>query len=682
MKDHFQRAYACYEQGDFIKAIKFCRREIKANPENLNAILILAAAHAQSGQLNTSIKLLRDAGRRWPTETVVHTNLATALFQSGALDDAIREFHTASQLSPNDPECLNNYAACLLVAQVNFDEAEMVLRKAISLSPYFADALYNYGILHRKLKRPLEAIDFFEQALKQKPHDIKILNSLGDAYDDIGQVDQAINTYKGILKVVPDYVPALWGACLSLPIIYLSETEIADWREKYCVGLDRFLNSIDLENSNQVDMAYQAITARTNFYLPYQGQNDLDPQKLFGTFIWKINEKLFSPTWMKPIKKQAISPDRQIKVGFVSAFWRDHTIYKLFSGWIKHLNRATFEVFVIYTGDNVDEKTSDIEQHSDHFLHLHRSPEQTAKAIYDQKLDILIYPEIGMDARTQTMAGMRLAPVQCLAWGHPTTTGMPTMDFFLSSDLMEPPDAQNHYTEELVRLPNLSICYDEPEVDQYRGNLKQQTVNPRVDFLCTQSLFKLIPQYDHVFVDIASKVKNCRFSFIVADNTSLTELVKNRLLEKFAQQELNGEDYLHFYPLMDRDAFFSVHFKHDIILDTLGWSGGNTAFEAVACGMPIVTWPGPMMRGRHSYAILRRLGLEEIIAQSPDDYVEIATRLALDPTWRNAVSEKITKNKRAIYNDKDAIRDFEKFIDAAVHGFSSIPFTARVDQAD
>src|SRR5262249_7521549 len=136
-------------------------------------------------------------------------------------------------------------------------------------------------------------------------------------------------------------------------------------------------------------------------------------------------------------------------------------------------------------------------------------------AILSDAPHVLLYPEIGMDMATAQLAAQRLAPVQCASWGHPVTSGFPTIDYFLSSDRMEPPDAQAHYTERLVRLPNLSIFYEPPQAPPAgvgRGELGLRA--DAVAYWCCQSLPKYLPQFDEVFARIAAAVGNCQFAFI------------------------------------------------------------------------------------------------------------------------------------------------------------------------
>src|SRR5262249_11147123 len=156
-----------------------------------------------------------------------------------------------------------------------------------------------------------------------------------------------------------------------------------------------------------------------------------------------------------------------------------------------------FQLFGYHTGTERDRETEIARAHCDRFVQGPLSLDRWRDTIIADSPHVLIYPEISMDGRALQLAAHRLAPVQCNSWGHPITSGMPTIDYYLSSDLMEGPDSQEHYTERLIRLPNLSLYYEPVEakpVPVDRGQLGLRT-NATV-FWCAQSLYKYLPQHD------------------------------------------------------------------------------------------------------------------------------------------------------------------------------------------
>jgi protein O-GlcNAc transferase len=282
----------------------------------------------------------------------------------------------------------------------------------------------------------------------------------------------------------------------------------------------------------------------------------------------------------------------------------------------------------------------------------------------------LIYPEIGMHPLTLMLASLRLAPIQCASWGHPDTSGLPTIDYYLSSDLMEPPDGDEHYTEQLVRLPNLSVYYTPPEVPEANVNMQRKTFGLRpksILYLCCQSLFKYLPQYDDIYPQIAQQVGDCQFLFISYQTKGfVTEQLQLRLKKAFDMRGLQSDNYLVFLPRLNSAQYHAVNCLSDVYLDSIDWSGCNSTFEAIACNLPIITLPNNLMRGRHSSAILTMMGMTETIASTLDEYIELAVRLGLNSEWRKQISEKIAANKQRVYRDRACITALEDFLIAVV----------------
>src|SRR6185436_9708993 len=211
---------------------------------------------------------------------------------------------------------------------------------------------------------------------------------------------------------------------------------------------------------------------------------------------------------------------------------------------------------------------------------------------------------------------------------HPQTCGFPTIDYFLSGTLIEPPDGAENYTETLVKLPNIGFHYE--PLDLPPATATREEIGLRlgaVAYWCAQSLFKYLPQYDEVFPRIARAVGNCQFVFIRHMGREVTELFERRLQQVFAAAGLKSEDYCLFLAPMEMNRFQAASAQCDAMLDSIGWSGGNTTLEALAQDLPVVTFEADLMRGRVSAGILRMMGMPELIAGTIDDYVALAARM-------------------------------------------------------
>jgi predicted O-linked N-acetylglucosamine transferase (SPINDLY family) len=266
------------------------------------------------------------------------------------------------------------------------------------------------------------------------------------------------------------------------------------------------------------------------------------------------------------------------------------------------------------------------------------------------------------------LAALRLAPVQCQAWGHPVTSGLPAIDYFLSSELMEPAEAETHYCERLIRLPGLSIRYPEPDTTVALRPPGLPEGDESIVFVCLQSLFKLLPLQDQLMARIAARTEGSRFVFISHPSPALTAQYQRRLEQAFHAAGVNPQGRLIFLPQLKYGEFLGLARAAGVILDSVGWSGGNTTLEALSFAKPIVTLPGEFMRGRHTAAILQHIGATDTVAANPDDYVKLAVRLAGDPTWRKEIEEQVRRHRALAYNNDRPVRALEQFIRRAVGG--------------
>jgi predicted O-linked N-acetylglucosamine transferase (SPINDLY family) len=344
-------------------------------------------------------------------------------------------------------------------------------------------------------------------------------------------------------------------------------------------------------------------------------------------------------------------------VVLASSFFRDHTVCKLFKAWITDMDRSRFHVTVLHFAEDVDGQSAEVAHNADAFHHVPRGGLPALALLRTLAPDAIVYPELGMSNDTLRLAAIRLAPVQAVSWGHPVTTGLPSMDLFLSSDLMEPPTGHLAYTERLVRLPGLSIRYSpaftvEDAVEARaaaRHSLGLEGNTPL--FLSLQTHAKYHPNDDSLLGQIAARLPEARMAFIDARPPTPKGLLRARLEAAFRAEGADPDRQLLMLPPMALEQYRRLNLAGDVFLDTPAWSGGNTTLEALHCGLPIVTLPGQTMWSRHSAAILTALGIPETIAGNRGAYVDIAVRLAQDPSWREALVTRASQGKTRLFTD-------------------------------
>ncbi len=356
------------------------------------------------------------------------------------------------------------------------------------------------------------------------------------------------------------------------------------------------------------------------------------------------------------------------RIGYVSARFRDTSVTKIFLGWLRERNRESTTVFAYHASRQRDAVTDQVRSAVTSFRELGSAPGDAAETIRNDGLHLLVFLDVGMEPYVTQLAALHSAPIACVAWDYPVTSGLPSIHYYLSSEAMEPGDAQDHYSEKLVLLPGLGVHYTKPVIPTGLLFKSRRDFGIREDaivYLSSQTIFKYLPAQDRLFARIARSVPNAQFMFLVTNEIVGGDL-ERRLGRAFAAADLDAADRCLLLPEMPKLDYWNLHRNADVVLDTIGWSGGVSTFEAIALGVPVVTRPGSLMRGRQSSAILTQLGVTETIADTDDKYVEIAVRLGLDSAWRRSIVERMAGGCSRIYSDTRCVRALEDFFRQAV----------------
>jgi protein O-GlcNAc transferase len=448
-----------------------------------------------------------------------------------------------------------------------------------------------------------------------------------------------------------------------IPIIYQSQEEIITTRKKYHDELQALLREIDLISEAAKPYIMFTLNIRDSHYLHFHGYNDIQLQCLYGNIVTHFIKSYF-PKFTKSLKLSKVT-GRKIRIGY--ACLRSKAIGQLFLDWIKLRNINLFEVFFYDLGQDISAKTEKFSIFSDHYCHCPWDMEQIAERIYQDQLDILVYLDTVVEPKLHTLSFFRFAPIQCATWGHPVTTGSPQIDYFLGSDAMEPPNAQEHYSEKLIRLPNLGIYLHPVEVSQLTPKLimgKKDLGLEKTDiiYISCQMSSKYLPQHDYLYPEIVRQVPNAKIVFFNAyEGDNITNVFRERLTKAFQNYQLNFDDYCLFSPLLAYEEYINVLSFADVFLDTLGWSGGITTLDVISCGLPMVTIPGELMRGRQTYGMLKIMEIEEMIAYTEAGYIQLAVKLGNDPQFRERMRQQICKQRHKLYYDQSCIEALEKF---------------------
>ncbi len=531
------------------------------------------------------------------------------------------------------------------------EQAILAYRAALALAPADPETHFNLAGLYAQRRDGLASLTHYKAAIAADPADYRAHLGEGNLLLAMGDANGARRAFEKALRTgAPPGVRFLRD--LGLPVIGGSAVEIAAARTAFETGL----GNLERDPPPLAHPAREAGGPR--FFLAYHGRDDRALQERLAQLYRAACPGL---DWVAPHCRDRWPPSPIRRIGMVSRFFFDHSIGRLMQGLLAHLaGRGGCEIVLFDVAPPPDDLLRrDLVRHAHRTELLEgdlvRQREQIARA----EVDILFYPDIGMDYATYFLAFARLAPVQCVTWGHPVTTGIPTIDYFLSCDLAEPPGAPAHYSEHLVRLGGLPFSYRRPP--------PPASTKTRADFgldegekvyFLAQNLFKVHPDMDAALRRILEDDPAGRVVLIEGHYPLWGELLRHR----FAQSLGSVADRVTFVPRLGHDDYMRLLALADVSLDSFPFSGGNTTYQSLAMGTPVVTLPGDYLRGRLSLAILCALGVTECIAMDAEDYAKIAVRLANDRDWAAYVGGRIESGAGDIFDDPVFLEEAAEFL--------------------
>ncbi len=650
---HFNIGNIFKELGRLEDAERSYRRSIAMKPDYAIAHSSLGTILQKSGKFDESIRSHKFAVTLDPFNVDIHNNLGTDLTRQGRYDEAVAIYNSALKLNPDEYRIYNNLASTLKSCG-KLEEAMISCNKTIELNPLCPEAHNNLGVILYEQNKFIDAISHYRKSLQLDPEYAEAYCNLGIVFSLQGKYDEALSCYKKSLAIKANPGVEIKMA-LMLPVLNNSNESIKRCREKL-VDRIKLLKAKDLT----IDDPYEQAGA-INFHLVYHGLNDRKLQEMTAAFYIQACPDL---TWTSPNLNKIHQPYDKIKIGIISTFLSSHTIGILNYGIIKHLSRERFDVKVFrFTEHNDDPQANAINNSADEVVVLPKKLEKARQEIANHSLDVLFYLDIGMDQLTYFLAFSRLAPVQCVTWGHPVTTGIPNVDYFISSEKAELPDAQNNYSEKLVLPSSLTTYYyrpqlpDEPKPREYFGLSKEYNL-----YMCPQTLFKFHPDFDSILGKLLRQDQRGLLVLIEGMHEHWKKLLHDRFTNAFP----DVIDRVKFLPRMPKNDYMSLLQIADVLLDTPYFGGGNTSMEAFACKIPLVTWPGEYLCSRLTLALYRQMDIMDCVASDAQDYLQIAYRLANDATWRNEIVRKIESNANCLFENIETVHELELFFEMAV----------------
>jgi len=635
--------------GRFVAAAEALESSLRSDPDSAGAWNNLGLALRYLKRDDRAIDCFRQAVERRPDLVSARVNLADALIDAERWDEAVGAVGSIAEggdgVAPG-AAVLHRVGRAHAGAE-RWEAASRAWERAIQADPDSVEPRLGLGDIAEKQGRLEDAARWYDEAARRAPATALAWAKLGIVARKLGDGARSRTAFAELERCEPSPEAAYMRTTAS-PVIYDSVEDVAAWRRRLETEVrDLCGRGAGLDANKSV--------LSTPFLFAYQGYNDRELNERLAS-LWKTHAAP-APRTPPPARRD------RIKIAFLSSFLKYHTIGKLTRGWIKELSRDAFEVIVLSPYDHHDAGADWIRTAADRTVILDRTIEKAMQRVADERCDVLFYPDIGMDPVTYGLARHRLAPVQCTTWGHPVTSGLRTVDYFVSSRLLEIPEAQRHYTEQLVLLDTLPTYYYRPPVPT-RGSIGEL---PGISdaarlYLCPHSHFKMHPAFDTVL----RRVLELDPDGVIGVIDGMVESTSGRLRRRFERTLAPHAGRVRFIPRLSAREYLDLLERSDVLLDSFPFGGGNTHYEAFSVGLPVVTWPSEFMRGRVGHALCRKMGIPYLVVDSAESYARRAVEIASSPSVRDRLREEILARNDRIYEDMESVRELERFLRDAV----------------
>jgi protein O-GlcNAc transferase len=682
--------------GDLDLAYGQFERVVKEQPNFSEGLANLGTVLRQLGRPREALVPLRRAYSDNPQSAMLCNLIGACLMDTGEPHAAVKFFEAATLAEPAEGDGWGNLA----IALNNIGElgrAQACADKAVAMRPGSSAALAARAGVEFERGQIETAIETYREAIALPDPSTQTYCAFANALSTSGRCEEALDYLRQSLAINGNNVIARWKLAMSqIRSFYNTTAEIEVSRQAFSESLENLQSWF---RATRRPEAYAAVGSTQPFFIAYHPFNNRDLLTHYGKLCsdWMTSLPTDMPLarpGQRTIPLNGSVAGRKMRIGIASAHIRDHSVWNAITkGWIQHMDKARFDIWLFQLGRTNDEETAQARRQVAHFEDGPKTAQGWVRAIREAQLDALIYPEIGMDALTTQLASLRLAPVQAAAWGHPETTGLPTMDLYLSGEALEPADADGNYCERLVRLPNLGVCVEPltPSIAipalQSLGLASDEPL-----LLCPGSPFKYSPMYDHIWARIAKGLQgggskrgwaritdrlsgknNGRLVFFRSNNVSMDTLLSQRLRRAFDVEKVDFDAHVRVIPYLDRPQFFGLMQHAALLLDTVGFSGFNNALQAIEAGLPVLAYEGAFMRGRLASGIMRRMGLAELVVSTDEAFIEAAIELAGNVSRRSELRVEIANRRKILFHDSEPVRALERcLIEAIGHSHSVI----------
>lgn len=584
-----------------------------------------ARALGERGEHDEALALLLRRAEHEPASAQARFALAEQLERMGLSRAAVSAYQAALRIDDRLAHAHNNLS-CLWLALRDPERALEHAVKASQCEPAMAAAQNNRGLALLDLGRPAEAAMALEEACRLQPDMVQSWINAAMAWQRTGDTLRSLRACEQALRQDPsfEFLPGLVTA---------TAMDLCDWSH-----VDTLMPALQsrLERGERVLLPLHAMTLIDD---PAQ---QLRAARIYGESKFPPNPRLGPPP--------AVSAGRRLRLAYLSADLRTHAVSSLMAGVFSWHDRSRFEVHAISTlQDPSDPLQRSLSERFDCFVDMHgRAGEEIAAWCRERGIDILI--DLGgytADNRPDVLA-CRAAPLQVSYLGYPGTLGLPYVDYIVADRHVIPPSSRPYYSESVLYLPQCFQAHDDRRERPAPTGRRADWGLPddAVVFCCFNKSNKINPQVWGTWMRILQRVPGS-----VLWLTQMQDAVAANLERAVKEAGVSPSRVL--IARRQPYAFYLGLYAHaDLFLDTWPFNAGTTACDALWMGLPVLTCSGRSFAARMATSLLRELGLDELVCDSPAAYEERAVSLAHDRARLHALKSLLPERREgSIMND-------------------------------
>ncbi|PTB20163.1 hypothetical protein C9I57_13760 [Trinickia symbiotica] len=632
-------------KGDWRAAISAYEALLELDPANLDALNNLGNCHRQCGESEAAEAAYRRALAAHPRYASALTNLATLMLARGRLDEAIALADDAVRAEPSAPDHWVNLGAAL-AARRRFTEAETALRRALALDARFPNAAYNLGTVLHALGRYAEAADQYEAALALVPNHADACNNLGVTREALGEFAAAAAAYARALQARPGFVAAHNNAgSLARRLGRMDEADahyraaLAS-REGATDAPTRSTTYNNLGNLLKDTGALDEAIAAFREALAHDPDNLIAHCNLAYSLAFHVDDgyaildecRRLAERHENRVVPASIAygnarvADKRLRIGYVSADFRDHCQALFMTPLLAHHDHRQYEIFCYSSVQRPDAVTARLAQYADVWREVrHIDDETLARMVREDGIDVLVDLTMHMADGRPLLFARAPAPLQVAWLAYPGTTGSRSIGYRLTDPWLDPPSDRrdDRYSERSIRLPETFWCYD-PLSDGPAVNALPALTEGRLTFGCLNNPCKLNEQTLRMWAPVLAALDNARLLLMAAPGRA-----RERLAERARACGIDPA-CIEFVAFRPRAAYLETYQRIDLALDTFPYNGHTTSLDALWMGVPVVSRAGTTAVARGGLSQLGNLGLTELVAFTDEEFTRKAIGLARD----------------------------------------------------